>query len=60
MRRLGFFECFLYVICGLVTVACCVFVQKIPRAIPVQRKPVTSEGVGEWTGEASNRKQVRR
>lgn len=27
--------------------------QKIPRAIPVQRKPVTSEGVGEWTGEAS-------
>lgn len=23
------------------------------RAIPVQRKPVTSEGVGEWTGEAS-------
>lgn len=25
-RKLGFFECFLYVICGLLAAACCVFV----------------------------------
>lgn len=52
-RKLGFFECFMYVIYCLGVAACCMAIVAIPRAIPVQRKPVTSEGVGEWTGEAS-------